>query len=107
MTATTQTSKLKRVLMAFEQADGPLMLSAIARDLDVSMPQLESMIQYWVRKGAIRESVAARDCGTCGIKGECPFVMEMPRSYELKSDLDIIPLQTAGSTCGSPGCNCH
>ncbi len=105
MTTTTQTSKLKRVLLAFEQADGPVTLGAIARDLDVSMPQLESMIQYWVRKGAIRESAGGKDCGTCGVKGECPFVMQMPRSYELSTSAEIIPLTAVGSTCGSGSCH--
>lgn len=77
------TSTLRQVLNVFEEASGPLSLSNVAHQLDVSQGHLESMIQYWVRKGRIRETAAGKECGNCGLKGECPFVMEMPRSYEL------------------------
>jgi hypothetical protein len=102
-------STLTQVLTIFEQADGPLSLANVAHALDVSQARLEGMIQYWVRKGRIRETAAAKECGSCGIKGECPFVMEMPRSYELASPDDTIPLAPASTCCGGSGggCGCH
>lgn len=97
-------SKLSQVLTLFEEAQCPLTMREIARRLDVSPAQLDGMLHYWVRKNHIREVGTPTDCGTCSSNGRCPFVMEMPRSYELVTD-DVIPLD-AGSTCGHKGCNC-
>jgi hypothetical protein len=99
------TSTLTQVLTIFEQADGPLSLANIAHRLDISQARLEGMIQYWVRKGRIRETAAGKECGSCGIKGECPFVMEMPRSYELATPDDVIPLDSVGLCSGGCGCS--
>lgn len=86
------TSTLKQVLLAFEEADGPVSLSTIAHDLNLSQARLESMIQYWVRKGRIRQSAVAGTCANCGVKGECPFVVKLPQAYELVTAGEIIPL---------------
>jgi hypothetical protein len=101
------TSTLRQVLTIFEQADGALSLAHIARELEISTARLEGMLQYWVRKGRIREVVdLSSGCPSCGVSGECPFVMEMPRSYELTSDDDgVIPVEKIGMGCG-PGCGC-
>jgi hypothetical protein len=106
------TSTLRQVLNVFEEASGPLSLSNVAHQLDVSQGHLESMIQYWVRKGRIRETAAGKECGSCGLNGECPFVMEMPRSYELAPAGEVIPLTAVGTSCcggstaSSCGCGC-
>ncbi len=79
-------STLRQVLNYFEDAERPLSLSLIARELQVPKAQVESMVQYWVRKGRIREVVdggGCTDCASCGVTGTCPFVMEMPRSFEV------------------------
>jgi len=44
------------------------------------------MIEYWVRKGRIRLAEDVKECGSCGIQGNCPFVIDLPRSYELARD---------------------
>jgi hypothetical protein len=93
-------SKLRQVLTIFETADSPLSLPQIARNLDVTPEHLEGMIQHWVRKGKIRPSGALTDCGTCGQQGGCPFVMALPRSYELVTAHEPIPLDAVGVTCG-------
>lgn len=98
-------STLSQVLHIFEQAEGALSLAAIARHLDVSQAQLDSMIQYWIRKGRIRAAATEEKCGSCGIKGDCPFVMTMPRSYELVPTDGIIPLHDIGPSCDR-GCGC-
>ena len=94
-------STLSQVLDAFEESKGPLTMSQIARDLHVSPARLEGMIQYWVRKGKLQETVAYSDCGTCGRgEGDCPFVIELPRSYELVTENSItIPLTTIDASC--------
>lgn len=86
------TTTLRQVLTAFEQADAPLSLADLARRLDVSPEMVENMIHYWVRKGKLRESTdtactpGESACASCGIgKNGCPFVVTMPRSFELVS----------------------
>lgn len=95
-------SKLRQVLGTFEAAREPLSLSQIAHELDLSVAQLEGMIQYWVRKGKIRQSVALTECGSCGHgSGDCPFILDLPRQYELATENDppVIPLSTIPITC--------
>ncbi len=93
-------STLRQVLSAFENG-GVRSLSQLARDLDVSPARLEGMIQYWVRKGKIRETAAYTECGSCGHNdGTCPFVLEMPRHYELVGENSkSIPLHNIEVTC--------
>ena len=93
-------STLRQVLTIFETAVTPLSMPQIARQLDVSPEQLEGMIQHWVRKGKIRENKAATECGSCGHGSSCPFVLDLPRSYELVTDATLIPLNVVGLTCG-------
>ncbi|MFL7838048.1 MAG: FeoC-like transcriptional regulator [Candidatus Promineifilaceae bacterium] len=95
-------STLSQVLTAFEDNREPLTMNQIAGRLGISIPRLEGMIQYWVRKGRLRENVNRTDCGTCGRgEGECPFTLELPRTYELVTEDSIgISLMSMGSSCG-------
>jgi hypothetical protein len=54
-----------------------------------------------VRKGKLREvNGGSKNCHTCGIKGACPFVVNLPRYYEPVKDDDPEPETTcACSTC--------
>lgn len=90
-------STLGRVLTIFETGQ-PLTLTQIARKLAVSPGQLEEMIGYWVRKGKIRQSAAPTNCGTCGHTDGCPFVIDLPRSYELVT-ADSVPLTMMSVQC--------
>ena len=92
-------STLRQVLTVFENADGPLSMSQIAHELGVSMPRLEGMIRYWVRKGELRESSSPTNCGTCGSQEGCAFVLDMPRSYELATGRQPIPLERIKINC--------
>ncbi|GJM40855.1 MAG: hypothetical protein DHS20C20_11370 [Ardenticatenaceae bacterium] len=92
-------STLRQVLTIFETAVTPLSLPQIARDLNVSPARLEGMIQHWVRKGKIRQSTALSECGSCGENGGCPFVLDMPRTYELATNQENIPLNMVNITC--------
>jgi len=89
---------LRQVLEKFETADHALSLPQIARELNISLPRLEGMIQHWVRQGKIRESGAVADCGSCGARGACPFVLTLPRTFELVRDDESIMLPIAGCT---------
>lgn len=93
------TNTLRQVLALFENADGPLSLGIAAHELNISQARLEGMIQYWVRKGQIREAYVQGQCSSCGLRGECPFVMKMPRTYELAPQKGIIPLREIHLSC--------
>ena len=81
-------SMLRQVLTAFETGRGSMSLHQMARELNLEAGTLESMIDYWIRKGKIREVHQENNrCQTCSISGSdchgCPFVMQTPRRYEL------------------------
>lgn len=92
-------STLRQVLTIFETAKKPLSLPQIARELDVSTARLEEMLQFWVRKGKLRVSGSATVCSTCGTKGACPFVLTMPRTYELVRKEDDFGTQPGLTAC--------
>ncbi len=98
-------STLGKILTIFEQARNPLSMRAVARELEISPARLEGMIQYWVGKGRIREAVLPNDCSTCGKNEHCPFVIELPHSYELTPSDDSNPIETLTLPCG-PSCSC-
>lgn len=93
-------SLLREVLMTFENAPGALSAAQVARALGVTPGTLDGMIQYWVRKGRLREAADMPDCGTCNVAG-CPFIYRMPRHYELVSGDDPAPAAPppAGGAC--------
>ena len=74
---------LRSVLEAFEEANGAMRLDNLSRKLEIDPGTLDNMIQYWIRKGRIRSVGEAQACHSCGVKGKCPFVIQLPRYYEL------------------------
>ncbi len=80
-------SPLRQVLSVFEKKGGPLSLREAAHDLCLDPALLEDMIWYWVRKGRLRESgTPAEMCDTCGVSSGCPFVISLPRRFELADE---------------------
>lgn len=83
------TTTLRQVLTAFEQASQPLSLNQLAHRLNVTPSMVDSMIQHWVRKGKLRVhtddscEMASPACSCGSGPGGCPYIMQMPRSYEL------------------------
>lgn len=93
---------LRQVLDHFEHQSGAISLPAMARELKVEPPMLQEMIDFWVRKGRLRE-VTSPVCANCSGAGGCPFVFTLPRSYELnRGESDTIPPPEA-----CPHCGCH
>ncbi len=77
------TTTLRRVLQAFEEAQCTVRLDLLSRQLNLDPTTLDSMIQYWVRKGQIQEVEDMPDnCNTCHVSG-CPFILKMPKRYTL------------------------
>ena len=78
------TTSLRQVLDYFETSREGISLDTLTRELDLSRGQVESMVNFWVRKGRLRSSAASSDgCASCGSSERCAFNMGMPASYEL------------------------
>lgn len=98
---------LRQVLNHFEQQSGAVSLSRMARDLELEPPMLQEMINYWVRKGRLRQ-VCDSACTTCSGAQGCPFVYALPVVYELVT----APAETAptarAESAPVPACSrCH
>jgi hypothetical protein len=84
---------LQQVLRELETAQGPVNLSQLARKLKVDPGALEGMVQFWVRKGRLKNLAAADETaplpscsgctGSCPGPAVCPFIVALPRSYAL------------------------
>lgn len=81
---------LKQVLRAFEETQEPMSLADLALRLGVDQPALEGMLEYWVRKGRLRDEQRRprSACGGCSMScgsgaEECAFAGKPPRIYSL------------------------
>ncbi len=96
---------LHQILIEFENAAGPVSLNDLARKLKIDRGALDGMIQFWVRKGRIKDSYVANSpalnavekavpsacsglscAGSCPGPQSCPYVMEMPRILSYVKD---------------------
>lgn len=95
-------SQLREVLNRFGDQSAPVSINRMAHDMQIAPGVLDGMIAYWVRKGKLREVTNTGDnCNTCGVKSGCPFIIAMPRYYELirDDDVDSIPPCGCGGSC--------
>jgi DNA-binding Lrp family transcriptional regulator len=84
---------LTQVLTEIQQANGPITINELSRRLGIESSALQGMIDFWVRKGRLRDDDAAvaeeGACGggSCGDNcfglSACPFTAKMPRSYSI------------------------
>jgi len=78
--------RLRDVLEAFEQGKATS-LAQLSKNLGVEAVILDTMIQFWVRKGKIREVCSSgKHCEKCGSHSECSITTTVPRRYELVRD---------------------
>ncbi len=99
---------LKQVLQTFEESKTPLSMAEMAERLGVEPGVLDGLIDYWVRKGRLRQTgTPAARCGACGHQNGCPYVVALPRRYEL-TEADAPPpcLQDDAAADIPPSC-CH
>jgi hypothetical protein len=96
------TSTLRKVLLAIENADSPLSTNLLARELGQPPDRVEEYVQYWVRRGRIQETGSSTACSGCGIKGECPFVISLPKSYQAVNKNASSPI--LNQPCGQDDC---
>ena len=89
---------LNQVLHAIENAQGPITIRELSRNLEIDPNALEGMIQFWVRKGRIQNDDDAASCdggvGTCGSScggmTDCAFIARMPTTYSIPtSDINL------------------
>jgi len=95
-------SQLREVLNRFDGQSVPVSINQMAREMSLEPGVLQGMIDYWVRKGKLREISGSGDsCVTCGVKSACPFIVAMPRYYELANDdsADPEPPCACGGSC--------
>lgn len=85
---------LQQVLQELEATKGSIKLADLARKLDVEPGALKGMIEFWVRKGRLKNDVPENEAisgacltgscgGSCPGPQGCPFVMKMPQTYTL------------------------
>lgn len=87
---------LRNVLEEIKKTNGPIDLNQLARTLELDRPVLDSMIEFWVRKGKLQDiqletskAVAcySPSCGSCS-PTHCPHVGTMPRSFTIRLHSD-------------------
>ena len=97
-------SPLREVLHHFEAQTAPVSLQQMAREMALEPGVLEGMIAYWVRKGRLREvSSTGQTCHSCGIRSACPFIVHLPRYYELVN-ADTVDEPPPACACGTGSC---
>ena len=85
---------LQQVLREIKSAGGTINLNELAGRLNVEPSALDGMIQFWIRKGRLKETditcgPAGQSCHTvscaCSCPGPqgCPFVMTLPRTLSI------------------------
>lgn len=72
---------LRQVLQLFEQRQRLVALPALAEELGISEIMLGEMIEFWVRKGRLREVNSV--CATCHCG--CSSKIKTAKCYELVS----------------------
>lgn len=96
-------SQLREVLNRFTDQSEPVSVNRMAHEMGIEPGVLSGMIDYWVRKGKLRAvSAEGKSCNTCGVKGACPFVVAVPRCYELAAEHDTA--SDAACACGCSHC---
>ena len=84
---------LYQVLEEIEQARGPLLVKDLGQKLDIDPGVLMGMIEFWVRKGRLRDDDAVAEegmacaggaCGAhCSGPTKCAFVAKIPKTYSI------------------------
>jgi len=96
-------SQLSSVLDRFVNQSAPVSISQMAREMQIEPGVLHSMIDYWVRKGRLREvNSGGEACTSCGGKSGCPFIVNLPRYYEVVGE--NTPAAAPPCACGG---SCH
>jgi hypothetical protein len=99
-------SQLRVILDRFNDTSKPISLQQLAREMGLPLPMLTDMLDYWVRKGKLREVSRPETCHTCGVKTGCPFVMALPRLYERVPEPRDCESSAPPCACDTGKCGC-
>ena len=86
-------SALGRLLAVFEKSQGVLSIQVLARELDVTPERVENLMDYWIQRGKIRSSDSIEEWSRCSVEGDCPFILEIPRTYEMVREGESLILE--------------
>jgi hypothetical protein len=79
---------LHQVLHALETASGPVSLDELSRQLGIERGALEGMIDFWVRKGRLKDSSVCESarpgCSCSSHPGGCSFDSPGPRTISVQ-----------------------
>lgn len=84
---------LREVLATFETGRAHS-IQQLSDELGTDAGVLESMLEFWVRKGRLRHA-GYSNCAECGVGHACAMRTVQPRRYELATGT------SAGPTCSS------
>ena len=77
-------TRLRQILTYFEDPTQIVSIHTIAQDMGISTGQVESMLDFWIRKGDLQlKSINESNCGSCGGNQDCPFTKGHANCYEL------------------------
>jgi hypothetical protein len=66
---------LAEILKALEEADGPVDLNRLSREMSVERSALEGMLQTLVRQGKLREvDPGSETCANCSRRSGCNYL---------------------------------
>jgi len=86
---------LTQILNEINTSSEPVSLTALSHKLGIERSALEGMLDYWVRKGRLRDDDAEAEkhnivcqtgaCGSsCAGPAHCVYVAKIPRTYSLR-----------------------
>ena len=76
-------SKLSNLLTKIEESSGAFSIQVLARELDLTPERVESMLEYWVRKGRLLAVSSTPDCAGCASGSSCSFLIDFPITYQV------------------------
>jgi hypothetical protein len=75
-------TRLNDILAAFASNES-ISLSQLSKKLEIEPGVLKGMLQFWIRKGKIREICCEEStCTGCGSHSSC-IILTLPHRYEL------------------------
>ena len=83
---------LYSVINTIREANRPMSMEQLAYELKIDRTALEGMIDFWLKKGRLREVgptagtiCEVTGCSTCSVSGpmSCPMVVHDPKRYEI------------------------
>ena len=91
-------TKLRQVLDLIENSGGGTSLRSIARELDISVSQVENYLEYWVRKGRLQVLEPSAKCEACASSGSCSCLIDFPKILRI-SDGDQLDSSRHQTPC--------